>query len=170
MSIFQVYLYNLKHSTMTILSKGEKAPEFAGFNQSGEKITLSGFKGKKLILYFYPKDNTPGCAAESCNLSDNYQFWLSKGYEVVGVSPDSVVSHKKFADKFQFGFNLIADPETEILKAYGVWGEKNMYGRKYMGVLRTTFVINEEGIIVEIFEKVDTKNHTDQLTKALYIK
>lgn len=155
---------------MTILSKGEKAPEFAGFNQSGEKITLSGFKGKKLILYFYPKDNTPGCAAESCNLSDNYQFWLSKGYEVVGVSPDSVVSHKKFADKFQFGFNLIADPETEILKAYGVWGEKNMYGRKYMGVLRTTFVINEEGIIVEIFEKVDTKNHTDQLTKALYIK
>lgn len=170
MSIFQVYLYNLKHSTMTILSKGEKAPEFAGFNQSGEKITLSGFKGKKLILYFYPKDNTPGCAAESCNLSDNYQFWLSKGYEVIGVSPDSVVSHKKFADKFQFGFNLIADPETEILKAYGVWGEKNMYGRKYMGVLRTTFVINEEGIIVEIFEKVDTKNHTDQLTKALYIK
>lgn len=155
---------------MTILSKGEKAPEFAGFNQSGEKITLSGFKGKKLILYFYPKDNTPGCAAESCNLSDNYQFWLSKGYEVVGVSPDSVVSHKKFADKFQFGFNLIADPETEILKTYGVWGEKNMYGRKYMGVLRTTFVINEEGIIVEIFEKVDTKNHTDQLTKALYIK
>jgi len=155
---------------MTILSKGEKAPEFAGFNQSGEKITLSGFKGKKLILYFYPKDNTPGCAAESCNLSDNYQFWLSKGYEVIGVSPDSVVSHKKFADKFQFGFNLIADPETEILKAYGVWGEKNMYGRKYMGVLRTTFVINEEGIIVEIFEKVDTKNHTDQLTKALYIK
>jgi len=130
---------------------------------------LSGFKSKKLILYFYPKDNTPGCTAESCNLSDNYQMWLSKGYEVVGVSLDSVASHKKFADKFQFGFNLIADSDTAILQAYGVWGEKNMYGRKYMGVLRTTFVINEEGIIEEIFEKVDTKNHTDQIIKALEI-
>ncbi len=149
---------------------GDKAPEFEGLNQFGEKISLSGFKGKKLILYFYPKDNTPGCTAESCNLSDNYQYWLSKGYEVVGVSPDSVASHKKFVDKFQFAFNLIADPETEILQAYGVWGEKNMYGKKYMGVMRTTFVINEEGIIEQIFDKVDTKNHTEQLTNALYIK
>jgi len=155
---------------MAVLSKGDKAPEFAGLNQSGEKVMLGGFNGKKLILYFYPKDNTPGCTAESCNLNDNYQLWLSKGYEVVGISPDSVASHKKFADKFRFGFNLIADPETEILQAYGVWGEKNMYGKKYMGVLRTTFVISEDGIIEEIFDKVDTKNHTDQLTKALYIK
>jgi thioredoxin-dependent peroxiredoxin len=155
---------------MATLSKGDKAPEFTGLNQSGKAISLSGFKGKKLILYFYPKDNTPGCTAESCNLNDNYEMWLSKGYEVVGISPDSVASHKKFADKFQFGFNLIADPELEILKAYSVWGEKSMYGKKYMGVLRTTFVINEEGFIEEIFEKVDTKNHTDQLTKALYIK
>jgi peroxiredoxin Q/BCP len=155
---------------MATLSKGDKAPEFTGLNQSGEKISLGGFKGKKLILYFYPKDNTPGCTAESCNLNDNYQMWLSKGYEVVGISPDSVASHKKFADKFQFGFNLIADPENEILQAYGVWGEKNMYGKKYMGVLRTTFVINEAGIVEEIFDKVDTKNHTDQLTKVLYIK
>lgn len=155
---------------MAVLSKGDKAPEFAGLNQSGEKVTLGGFNGKKLILYFYPKDNTPGCTAESCNLNDNYQLWLSKGYEVVGISPDSVASHKKFADKFRFGFNLIADPETEILQAYGVWGEKNMYGKKYMGVLRTTFVISEDGIIEEIFDKVDTKNHTDQLTKALDIK
>jgi thioredoxin-dependent peroxiredoxin len=155
---------------MAILSKGDKAPEFEGLNQLGEKITLSGFKGKKLILYFYPKDNTPGCTAESCNLNDNYQYWLSKGYEVVGVSPDSIVSHKKFADKYQFGFNLISDPETQILQAYGVWGEKNMYGKKYMGVLRTTFVIDEQGIIEQIFDKVDTKNHTDQLTNALYIK
>ena len=154
---------------MATLSKGDKAPEFSGLNQNGELISLSGFKGKKLILYFYPKDNTPGCTAESCNLSDNYQMWLSKGYEVVGVSLDSVASHKKFADKFQFGFNLIADSDTAILQAYGVWGEKNMYGRKYMGVLRTTFVINEEGIIEEIFEKVDTKNHTDQIIKALEI-
>lgn len=154
---------------MSTLSIGEKAPNFEDFNQFGEKISLDNFRGKKLILYFYPKDNTPGCTAESCNLNDNYQYWLSKGYEVVGVSPDSVASHKKFADKYQFGFNLISDPEANILKAYGVWGEKNMYGKKYMGVLRTTFVISEQGIIEQIFEKVDTKNHTLQLTNALFI-
>ncbi len=155
---------------MANLSKGEKAPDFSGLNQNGETISLSNFKGKKLIIYFYPKDNTPGCTAESCNLNDNYQMWLSKGYEVVGVSPDSVASHKKFADKFNFGFNLIADPETKILQDYGVWGEKSMYGKKYMGVLRTTFVINENGIIEEIFDKVDTKNHTDQIIQALDLK
>jgi len=154
---------------MAVLSKGDKAPEFRGLNQNGELVSLNSFKGKKVILYFYPKDNTPGCTAESCNLSDNYATWLSKGYEVIGVSPDSVASHKKFADKFQFGFNLIADSATEILQSYGVWGEKSMYGRKYMGVMRTTFVIDENGIIVEIFEKVDTKNHTDQIVKALEI-
>lgn len=155
---------------MTTLSKGDKAPEFQGLNQKGETISLSGFKGKKLVLYFYPKDNTPGCTAESCNLNDNYQMWLSKGYEVVGVSPDNVASHKKFVGKFQFGFNLIADPETVILQDYGVWGEKSMYGRKYMGVLRTTFVISENGIIEAVFDKVDTSNHTEQIIKALDIK
>ena len=155
---------------MTTLRKGDKAPEFEGLNQSGQKISLKEFRGKKLILYFYPKDNTPGCTAESCNLNDNYQNWLSKGYEVVGVSPDSVASHKKFADKFNFGFNLVADPDTDILKAYGVWGEKSMYGKTYMGVFRTTFVIDEHGIVEQVFEKIDTKNHTDQLTNALYIK
>lgn len=155
---------------MIRLKKGDRAPEFSGLNQKGEKIALSNFRGKKLILYFYPKDNTPGCTAESCNLNDNYEFWLSKGYEVIGISPDNVSSHKKFADKFQFGFNLIADTETEILNAYGVWGEKSMYGRKYMGVFRTTFIINAEGVIEDIFEKVDTKNHTDQIVKALEIK
>jgi len=155
---------------MTSLKKGDRAPEFSGLNQNGEKISLSGLRGKKLILYFYPKDNTPGCTAESCNLNDNYALWRSKGYDVVGISPDSVASHKKFADKFQFGFNLIADTETEILQNYGVWGEKSMYGRKYMGVFRTTFVINEEGIIEDVFEKVDTKNHTEQIFKELEIK
>lgn len=155
---------------MASLSKGDKAPGFKGLNQKGEQISLKGFKGKKLILYFYPKDNTPGCTAESCNLNDNYQMWLSKGYEVVGVSPDSVASHQKFADKFQFGFNLIADPDKEILQAYGVWGEKSMYGKKYMGVLRTTFIITEDGMIEDIFDKVDTKNHTDQIIKAKEIK
>jgi len=155
---------------MTTLSKGDKAPAFSGQNQNNELISLDLFKGKKLILYFYPKDNTPGCTAESCNLNDNYQAWLAKGYEVVGVSPDSVASHKKFADKFKFGFNLIADPETKILQAYGVWGEKSMYGKKYMGVLRTTFVIDENGVILDVFEKVDTKNHTEQIIKTLDLK
>jgi len=154
---------------MTFLKASDKAPDFSGLNQKGEQISLHNFQGKKLILYFYPKDNTPGCTAESCNLNDNYQMWISKGYEVVGVSPDSVVSHKKFADKFKFGFNLIADPQTEILKAYGVWGEKSMYGKTYMGVLRTTFVI-EDGNIREIFDKVDTKNHSEQIIKTLDIK
>lgn len=155
---------------MTTLSKGDKAPAFSGPNQNNELISLEMFKGKKLILYFYPKDNTPGCTAESCNLNDNYQSWLAKGYEVVGVSPDNVASHKKFAEKFKFGFNLIADPETKILQDYGVWGEKSMYGKKYMGVLRTTFVIDENGVIIDIFDKVDTKNHTDQIIKTLDIK
>jgi peroxiredoxin Q/BCP len=155
---------------MATLKIGDQAPDFSGLNQKGEMISLTGFKGKKLILYFYPKDNTPGCTAESCNLNDNYQMWLSKGYEVVGVSPDNVNSHKKFADKFQFGFNLLADPETKVLQDYGVWGEKSMYGKSYMGVLRTTFVINENGIIESIFDKVDTKNHSDQIIKALDIK
>lgn len=154
---------------MTILKVGDQAPDFSGLNQDGEQITLNKYKGKKLILYFYPKDDTPGCTAESCNLNDNYQMWLSKGYEVVGVSPDKVKSHKKFAAKFKFAFNLIADPQTEIIQAYGVWGEKSMFGKKYMGVLRTTFVI-EDGIIREIFDKVDTQNHTDQIIKTLDIK
>ena len=154
---------------MAILSVGNKAPDFSGCNQNGELVSLSGFAGKKLILYFYPKDNTPGCTAESCNLNDNYQMWLAKGYEVVGVSPDKIASHKKFADKFNFGFNIIADPETKILQDYGVWGEKSMYGKKYMGVLRTTFVIDENGVIKQIFDKVDTNDHTSQIIKALDI-
>jgi len=152
---------------MTTLKKGDIAPVFKGTNQNGEEISSTSFSGKKVILYFYPKDSTPGCTAETCNLNDNYQMWLSKGYEVVGVSPDSVSSHKKFAEKYNLGFNLIADTEMEILNAYGVWGEKSMYGRKYMGVFRTTFVIDEKGVIVEIFEKVDTKNHTEQINKTL---
>jgi peroxiredoxin Q/BCP len=152
---------------MAILKTGELAPVFSGLNQNGEEISLSTFKGKKVILYFYPKDNTPGCTAESCDLNDNYTMWLSKGYEVIGVSPDGVASHKKFADKFGLKFNLIADTDVEILKAYGVWGEKSMYGKSYMGVLRTTFVIDENGIIVEVFEKVNTKEHTKQLISTL---
>lgn len=150
-----------------MIKAGQKAPDFEGINQNGEKISLSQFKGKKVVLYFYPKDNTPGCTAESCNLNDNYQYWLSKGYEVIGVSPDSVASHKKFEEKFNFGFNLIADTEKQILQAYGVWGEKKNYGKVYFGVLRTTFIIDENGTVEKVFEKVDTKNHTEQIIKEL---
>ena len=152
---------------MADLKVGNKAPDFEGINQNGEKIALKDFAGKKLILYFYPKDNTPGCTAESCNLNDNYDAWLEKGFDVVGVSPDSEKSHQKFIDKFGFKFNLIADTEKEILEAYGAWGLKKNYGREYMGVLRKTVVIDEEGVIVDIFEKVKTKDHTNQIIESL---
>ena len=155
---------------MALLKKGDQAPDFKGINQNGEEIVLSGFRGKRVILYFYPKDNTPGCTSEACNLNDNYQQWLDKGYEIIGISPDSVASHKKFIEKYDLQFNLIADSDKAILQDYGAWGEKNMYGRSYMGVLRTTYVINEEGIIEEVFSKVQTKDHTNQIIKALDIE
>jgi thioredoxin-dependent peroxiredoxin len=151
------------------LKAGDKAPDFEGINHDGKKIGLSNFQGQKLILYFYPKDNTPGCTAESCNLNDNYDAWIQRGYEVIGVSPDSVESHKKFRDKYGLRFNLISDPEKEILRKYGAWGEKIMYGRKYQGVLRTTFLIDEKGIIRDIFRKVKTKDHTNQIINSLNI-
>jgi len=154
---------------MTTLKSGDKAPDFEGVNQDGKKVGLQDFSGKKLILYFYPKDNTPGCTAESCNLNDNYNAWLEKGYEVLGVSPDSVESHRKFKEKFNLEFDLLADTEKEILQAYGAWGEKNMYGKKYMGVLRTTFIIDENGVIEDVFKKVKTKDHTNQILKSLNI-
>jgi peroxiredoxin Q/BCP len=154
---------------MSKFTAGDKAPMFEGVNQNGQKISLNDFKGKKLILYFYPKDNTPGCTAESCNLNDNYEMWIKKGCEVVGVSPDNEKSHLKFIDKFGLKFNLIADTENKILEAYGAWGEKSMYGKKYMGVLRTTYIIDGNGIIEAVFDKVDTKNHTKQIIEALNI-
>jgi len=154
---------------MSKLTAGNKAPMFEGVNQNGKKISLNDFEGKKLILYFYPKDNTPGCTAEACNLNDNYEMWINKGYEVVGVSPDNEKSHLKFIDKCGLKFNLIADTENKILEAYNAWGEKSMYGKKYMGVLRTTYVIDENGIIESVFDKVDTKNHTKQIIGALNI-
>ncbi|MEL7586505.1 MAG: thioredoxin-dependent thiol peroxidase [Prolixibacteraceae bacterium] len=155
---------------MTWLKKGDKAPDFKGFNQRGELTSLSDFRGQKLILYFYPKDNTPACTAESCNLNDHYREWLRQGYRVVGVSPDSVGSHQKFAAQYRLAFDLIADPDHEIMDAYGVWGEKSMYGRKFMGVIRTTFVIGETGIIEGIIGKVRTKDHSKQILKALDLK
>lgn len=142
---------------------GDKAPAFTAVDQDGKTIKLEDFKGTNLILYFYPKDNTPGCTAESCDLRDNYEMWLNKGYKVVGVSPDSEASHKKFIAKFDLPFPLIADTDKSIIKSYGAWGLKKMYGREYEGLLRTTFVIDGEGTITNIFEKVKTKDHTAQI-------
>jgi peroxiredoxin Q/BCP len=150
-----------------MLKKGDKAPDFEGVDQHGNTVGLKDFKGNKLILYFYPKDNTPGCTAEACNLRDNYDLWLSKGYKVVGVSPDSVASHQKFAEKHQLPFPLIADEEKKIIKAYGAWGPKKLYGREYEGLLRTTFIIDENGKIEEVFTKVKTKDHTNQILKTI---
>lgn len=152
---------------MTNLYKGNKAPDFKGLNQDGEYISLSQFKGKKLILYFYPKDNTPGCTAESCNLNDNYQLLIDKGYSVLGVSPDGMLSHQKFIAKYGLQFNLIADTEKDILKKYDAWGEKKRFGKTYMGVLRKTYVIDEKGNIELIIDKVKTKDHTNQILEAL---
>ncbi len=148
---------------MIQLKEGDKAPDFKGINQDEQEIALSDFKGKKLILYFYPKDNTPGCTAESCNLSENYDELTQKGFEVIGVSPDDATKHQKFIANHNLKFNLIADTEKQILEAYGAWGEKKLYGRVYMGVIRTTFVIDENGTIEKIFKKVKTKDHTNQI-------
>jgi len=149
------------------LKKGQKAPDFEGINQNGELISLNDFKGSKLILYFYPKDDTPGCTAESCNLRDNYNMWLSKGYKVLGISPDSQKSHQKFVAKYDLPFPLISDSEKNIIKLYGAWGRKKMYGKEYEGLLRTTFLIDEEGKIEEIFKKVNTKEHTKQILEEI---
>ncbi|MFD1771910.1 thioredoxin-dependent thiol peroxidase [Sphingobacterium suaedae] len=153
---------------MTTLEVGNKAPEIIAKNQTGNTIKLSDFKGKKVILYFYPKDNTPGCTTEACNFRDNYQSLVSEGFEVLGVSIDSEQSHQKFITKFDLPFNLLADEEQQIVNDYGVWVEKNMYGKKYMGTARTTFVINEEGVIDHIIKKVDNKNASQQI-RDLYV-
>ena len=145
------------------LNIGDKAPDFEISNQNNENTKLSDYKGKKVVLYFYPKDNTPGCTAESCNLRDNYQELKAAGYEILGVSPDPVKSHQKFIDKYELPFSLLADTEKDILQKYDVWKEKSMYGRKYMGTVRTTFIIDEEGKIERIIEKVNTKDHTNQI-------
>ncbi len=151
---------------MSHLKEGDKAPDFL-IEQAGLK--KSDIEGKKVILYFYPKDNTPGCTAESCNLRDNYDDLKSKGFEVIGVSPDSEKSHENFKNKHSLPFPLIPDTEKEVLSAYGVWGEKKNYGRTYMGVHRKTFIISEEGIIEKIIEKVKTKEHSAQILKEMGI-
>lgn len=147
------------------LEAGQKAPQFEAKNEKGELIKLSDYLGKKVVLYFYPKDATPGCTAQACDLRDNYDALLKAGYVVLGVSSDDEKSHKKFIEKQSLPFPLLADTDLKVHEAYGTWIEKSMYGRKYMGTARTTFVIDEKGIIDEIIEKVDTKNHTAQILK-----
>ncbi len=141
------------------------APQFSGSDQNGNIVSLSSFTGKKIVLYFYPKDNTPGCTAEACSLRDNYEELMKKGFVVLGVSPDSEKSHKGFAEKHNLPFPLIADPDRKIMTAYGAYGEKVMYGKKVTGVIRTTFIINEKGIIEKVIKKVDTKEHAGQIFK-----
>lgn len=142
---------------------GDKIPEVLGIDANGREIKAADFAGKKLVLYFYPKDNTPGCTAEACSFRDHYDTMREAGYEIVGVSKDSAASHTKFADKFQLPFTLIADTETILNQAFGVWQKKKMAGREYMGTVRTTFIINEEGIVEDIITKVDTKNSATQI-------
>lgn len=138
-------------------------PHFEVMDQNGNIVSSDSLLGKKTIIYFYPKDNTSGCTEEACNLRDNYQTMVAEGYNVVGVSKDSVRSHKNFAQKFDLPFTLLADTSTEMIQAFGAWGEKSMYGRKYMGIIRKTFIFDENGILTEIIEKVDTKNHAQQI-------
>jgi len=150
---------------MSTLTIGNPAPNFSGINQNETPVSLDNYKGKKLVLYFYPKDDTPGCTAESCDLRDNYQRFIEAGYEVLGVSPDTAAKHQKFIAKYELPFDLIADTDHSVAEAFGVWVEKSMYGKKYMGIARTTFIINESGLIEDIIEKVNTKAHTTQILK-----
>ena len=145
------------------LNVGDKAPEIVALNQKGEEIKLSSLKGKKVVLFFYPKDNTPSCTKEACNLRDNYAALQAQGYEVFGISIDSEKSHQKFIDKFELPYDLLVDEDKKIVSDYGVWQEKSMYGKTYMGTVRTTFIIDEEGNIADIIKKVKVSEHADQI-------
>ncbi|MER3463585.1 MAG: thioredoxin-dependent thiol peroxidase [Chitinophagaceae bacterium] len=150
----------------THLQAGDKAPVFSGRDQNGNKVSLSDLKGKKVVLYFYPEDDTPACTAQSCNLRDNQSILQKAGYTIIGVSPNDEKSHEKFAAKYSLPFSLLPDPQHKIIDKYGVWGEKNLYGRKFMGLHRTTFVIDEQGIIQKIFLRPKTKAHAEEILKA----
>jgi peroxiredoxin Q/BCP len=152
---------------MEKLKVGDQAPDFKLLDQNNKEVTLAGLKGKKVIIYFYPKDDTPGCTSEACNFRDNHQYWIDKGYTVVGISPDSVKSHQNFISKYELPFTLLADQEKNVIKAYGAWGPKKLYGKEYEGLIRSTFVLNEKGVVEEIFSKVNTKEHTEQIIKKL---
>ncbi len=151
---------------MPPLSEGSKAPAFKGKDQNGKAVSLADFKGKKLVLYFYPQDDTPTCTVQACNLRDNFGLLRNKGFVVLGVSPDSIEKHKKFENKHELPFTLIADPEHSIIDKYGVWGEKQLYGKKYMGLHRTTFLIDEKGLIRKVFLKPKSKQHAEEIIQA----
>jgi peroxiredoxin Q/BCP len=148
-----------------MLKIGDKAPDFQGLDQNNNPIKLSDYKGTKLVIYFYPKDNTPGCTAQACNLRDNYNSLIQKGYKIIGISKDSTASHQKFIEKYQLPFPLISDTSTEIIKLYDAWGQKKFMGKTYEGILRKTYIIDSSGIIADIIEKVQTKDHASQITK-----
>jgi len=152
---------------MSHLQLGDLAPAIRAKDENGEWITLEEFKGKKVVLYFYPKDDTPGCTAEACDLRDHYAKFIDQGFEVIGVSADSEKSHTSFKNKYKLPFRLISDTDKKVLEDYGAWGEKKMYGKSYMGIIRKTFIINEEGYIEKIIEKVDTKEHSKQIFDEL---
>jgi thioredoxin-dependent peroxiredoxin len=152
---------------MSDLKEGDLAPAIRASDENGELITLEAYKGKKLVLYFYPRDNTPGCTAEACDLRDNYSQFIEKGFEIIGVSADSEKSHRNFKDKYHLPFRLISDVDKKVLQDYGAWGEKKLYGKVYMGVLRRTFIINEVGYVEKIIEKVKTKEHSKQIFAEL---
>lgn len=148
---------------MPTIQAGDAAPDFSALNEKGQTVHLADYRGKKLVLYFYPKDDTPGCTAEACSLRDGYPRFQAQGYEILGVSPDSVKKHVKFQEKYHLPFNLLADEDHAVSEAYGVWGEKKFMGRAYMGINRTTFVIDENGKVERVISKVDNENHSEQL-------
>jgi peroxiredoxin Q/BCP len=152
---------------MITLKEGDKAPAFTGVDQNGKKTSLKDYKGKKLVLYFYPEDDTPTCTIQACNLRDNYGLLRKNGFAIVGVSPDDAKKHKKFETKYDLPFTMIADTSHEILERYGVWDQKQMFGHKYMGVLRTTFIVDEKGIICKIFLRPKNKAHAEEIVAAM---
>lgn len=162
----RLLLSSFKNQNMTHLKSGDAAPKFSGVNENNEPVSLTDFSGKKLVLYFYPKDDTPGCTAEACSLRDNYDKLLADGYAILGVSPDTPKKHTAFIKKYNLPFSLLSDDQKETSKAFGVWGPKKFMGRSYEGVYRTTFIINENGIIDEVITDVNTKDHANQIMKA----
>ncbi len=158
-----MHIKPLKHMSKPILSAGTPAPQLSGSDQNGNSLSINDFAGKKLVVFFYPQDNTPTCTKEACNLRDNYGALKAAGYEVIGVSPDGEKSHKKFIDKFQLPFPLVSDVDHQWIEAFGVWGEKQMYGKTYMGLLRTTFLIDEQGTIARVIDNVKSADHAAQI-------
>ena len=152
---------------MSVLKEGDLAPAIEAKDENGEIITLEEYKGKKVVLYFYPRDNTPGCTAEACDLRDNYSQFVEQGFEIIGVSADSEKSHSKFKSKHNLPFRLISDVDRKVLKDYGAWGEKKMYGKSFLGIIRTTYIINEDGYVEKIIRKVKTKEHSKQIFAEL---